>query len=102
MEVAKALKDLVALATDVNSAGNWAKLFFPYVALKVPKKEDRVSNLTKWVKSPIGVFLADPNSAETESHVFGRKFSTSMTTGKKIEVKLPDGDVRGAIRLLHQ
>jgi RFX DNA-binding domain-containing protein len=60
LNVASALTTLIMTAKESNKDEDWAKLFlFSYKSLPVPKKEDRVKKLTKWVKDRVSDFVRD-------------------------------------------
>jgi len=76
---------------------------FPYAALSVPRKEDKVTNLTKWVKGQVEAASTSPFSEARRPpprRGVAAGAAEKFDSGKKVEAKLSDGDVRGAIRLL--
>ncbi|OXA58286.1 Retrovirus-related Pol polyprotein from type-2 retrotransposable element R2DM [Folsomia candida] len=98
MEVAKALAKIIEEVTTTNSEESWFKLFsFPYAVVPVPTKSDKVKNLTTWVKSRVLQWFVTPSRPRPQ---FAKPSRPQETIAKKVEAKLADGDVRGAIRLL--
>jgi len=104
INVARALSALVDEVVESNTEEAWAKLFFfPYVALAVPSKSDKVTNLTKWVKGQVGVAADSPFPVAPRRPPPRRQVGSGVKktdVAMKVEAKLADGDVRGAIRLL--
>ena len=107
---ADALANLLEKAVASSEHGPWSKLMrFPYEALSV-KEELNNSSLTKKIKQQITTY------ADTSCALSSQKDSTKSTyravandrkkkmSGDKlkrgVELKLSDGDVKGAIRLL--
>lgn len=100
MAVANCLTKLLKEVVESGEEDSWRKLLlFTYATLAVPEKADKVKNLTTWVKN---------RTAEWDSNFFIPQLrpprpsatkSTNDATAKKVEAKLADGDIRGAIRL---
>src|SRR5665811_1129593 len=71
-------------------------------------KSGNHNNLTKWVKDNIVKWRGDPSNAipdprpppKPSKPPQGGVDKLSSDVGRKVEAKLADGDVRGAIRLL--
>ncbi|OXA61805.1 RFX-like transcription factor daf-19 [Folsomia candida] len=99
-----ALTKTVQEVTTTNSEEAWeALLLFPYHVLQVPRKSDKVVNLTKWVKDLAHRWGTDRQSTTPAPRVPRPPISTEQQQqqrAKKVEAKLSDGDVGGAIRLL--
>jgi len=86
-----------------NSEDAWQKLLvFPYATLCIPKESDEVKNLTKWIKDQATSWANSPMLPKARpGNTRKRKPrpDTDLSLAKKIEAKLADGDIRGAIRL---
>ncbi|OXA43090.1 LINE-1 retrotransposable element ORF2 protein [Folsomia candida] len=104
LTVAQALTKTVQEVTTTNSEEAWeALLLFPYHVLQVPRKTDKVVNLTKWVKDLAHRWTTARKSTMPAPRVPRPPVSTEQQQqqrAKKVEAKLSDGDVQGAIRLL--
>ncbi|XP_021962574.1 uncharacterized protein LOC110858198 [Folsomia candida] len=100
-EVARALTKVLEEVTTANTEEVWGKLFlFPYACLPVPQKTDKVKNLTTWVKSRVARWLVDQTAPPPrQKRPPAKPPRVIESVAKKVEAKLADGDVRGAIRL---
>lgn len=100
MAVAHCLTKILKDVVESGDEQSWRKLLlFTYAALPIPQRADRVKNLTTWVKTRTAAW--DANFFIPEPHP-PRPSSTKSShdeTSKKVEAKLADGDIRGAIRL---
>lgn len=96
-------QSLTQILKEVNSGENeesWRKLLlFTYAVLPVPQKSDQVKNLTTWVKSRTSAWEENFATPQPLPPRPPNKKPPGNDTSKKIEAKLADGDVRGAIRL---
>jgi len=101
-EVAESLNQVLTEVLSSNDVVTWGRLLkFPYTALRVPHKSEKVRNLTTFVKSAASNWSAPtlqktpaPNQWKLPTQ------SANHSTIKKAEAKLADGDIQGAIRLL--
>lgn len=104
LPVAQALLRTIQEVTTTNHDDNWGKLFtFPYAVIAVPSKSDHVKNLTTWVKSRVVMWESDHTTAvppPRTPHPPSNKPQKQSQIAKKVEAKLSDGDISGAIRLL--
>src|SRR5207237_3353753 len=100
---AGSLADLLEEVAENNTEESWQKLLLmPFAALNIPKKSDRVKNLTTWVKANISAWTQDHVSSVPKTRPTVKmktRIESDMAVAKKVEAKLADGDVRGAIRL---
>jgi hypothetical protein len=103
LEVARVLADILTRVTRENSEVAWQNLLlFPYAVLNVPRECDEVKNLTKWVKDQASSWsqhLTLPQPRQRRDRPGKRRADSDVALAKKIEAKLGDGDIRGAIRL---
>ncbi|OXA48561.1 Retrovirus-related Pol polyprotein from type-1 retrotransposable element R1 [Folsomia candida] len=101
MEVARALTKILEEVTTTKTEDSWGRLFlFPYASLAVPQKTDKVKNLTTWFKSQVARWLLDQAAPPPRIARPPAKAPREMeNVTKKVEAKLADGDIRGAIRL---
>ncbi|OXA39608.1 hypothetical protein Fcan01_25760 [Folsomia candida] len=102
MAVSRCLTKVLKAVVESDDEEVWAKLLlFSYATLPVPQKTDEVKNLTSWVKASTADwdqrFSIPP--ARPPRPPSSRKGPPADTTAKKVEAKLSDGDIRGAIRL---
>lgn len=89
----------------MNDEHSWNELLlFPYATLKIPNESENVSNLTSYVRKNISLWhetstQSIPNlpSDQTNTDNIG---ANAKNIFKKVEAKLSDGDVSGALRLL--
>ena len=96
------LNNILTSIVDTNSLDSWFDLLiFPLAALHVPKKTEKVRNLTTWVKHNITNWresglsnIPDPRPPLKST------ISTETLRARRTEAKLADGDVHGAVRLL--
>lgn len=105
IQVAEAIAEAIDNVVQDNSESSWRDLFLlPYAILPVPEKSAHVTNLTSWVKHKTTTrhSLLSQNWLRILRLKTRMKFSDDASNiGKKIEAKLSDGDIRGAIRLLN-
>jgi len=103
LELARVLVKVILRVTQENSEEAWRDLLvLPYSTLNVPRECDEVKNLTKWVKEQVSSWSRDFSVPQARSRpALVRKFrpDSDVALAKKIEAKLGDGDIRGAIRL---
>jgi len=99
----KFLEDVV---TD-NSFDAWASLYLlPFSIFAVPSKEDKIQNLTTWVKDNCSKCSnkswkdLDLKPRLSLKKLVSSEFNLKSLT-KKVEAKISDGDIRRAIRLLN-
>ena len=121
---AEALSLLIDSAVDSGTSTSWSRLLcFPYAAFSVPRHETHKTenaSLTSKVKRSISAYMdvnsAEPINAETflsgqgctkqkdPKVTINRHPSNARNSGERLKrcvaLKLQDGDVRGAIRLL--
>jgi hypothetical protein len=91
----KILKDIVE---DKDKIEGWGRLLlFTYATLPVPQKSDNVKNLTTWVKNKSKNWDFSAPQPHPPRPPNKKAPSNDM---KKVEAKLADGDIRGAIRLV--
>jgi hypothetical protein len=103
-DVAEIFTRAINTAITSNTDNAYGNLFLlPYQVLAVPRKEDKVTNLTSWVRERVRNLEAGLPVKFTP-----RGFTPSLTKddqdksiGKKIEAKLSDGDTKGACRLIN-
>lgn len=105
ISVAEALTNILEEVINKNDAESWNKLFtFPYAVLTVPAKSEKVTNLTSWVKMRVSKWKTDPTTTiptgRQPSPSIHKPQQSQQMISKKVEAKLSDGDIRGAIRLL--
>src|SRR5882757_4207738 len=107
MTVAETLTRQLEATTSSDDGGNWGGLFaFGYCVLGVPPKEDkiRIRNMAKYVKSQVSEWDQNPSrtlpTARPPRPPSNGKKDTDKAKAKRIEAKLADADVSGAIRLL--
>lgn len=95
-----------------NSPLNWLRLFiFPFAVLRIPNKlKTNPKSLTALVKENLSLWKQNADISPdvfAKTHILSnkaksknqeKKFKTNLT--KKVESKLSDGDIRGAVRLL--
>lgn len=106
-DVANCLTNVVNQCVRMNDEHSWNRLLlFPYATLKIPNKNENVTNLTSYVRGNVKLWHENgirtiptlpPNQTsndETNTNL-NRK-----TIFKKVEAKLSDGDVSGALRLI--
>lgn len=100
--VARALSSTLQTVIATNTCEAWDNLFlFPYAVLSKPGSMDRAKNLTSWVKEHASSWLNSPFRPETRPlQPLPKKQQEAQSVAKKVEAKLADGDVRGAIRLV--
>lgn len=103
LEVARALTATLRELCSSNTVPVWRKLLlFSYKVLRVPEKSEKIKNLTSFVKKQASVFL-ESSGVDPEIPLYPTR-SSSNSAGhgcdvKKIEAKLADCDISGAIRL---
>ena len=100
--VAHSLKSVIDRLLNENSAASWEDLLlYPYAVLAVPESCDEVRNLTTWVKQNVRDWEDDPVAAVPLPRIRKTgKPGADPFNAKKVEAKLADGDIRGALRLL--
>lgn len=103
--LASTLTNVINNCVRSNNEESWnALLLFPYTALRLPEETENVTNLTTFVRQNIQLWNEKKInvSPRTESN---KAFNTvndnnDKQFSKKVEAKLADGDVSGALRLL--
>ena len=102
LTVAHCLTTVFKKLVEENCVAAWEELLlFPFAVLTVPEKSDEVKNLTTWVKKNVRLWEDDPSAAiPRPRHRKEGKSAPGAFQAKKVEAKLADGDVRGALRLL--
>lgn len=89
---AKKLESLVTKCSIKNDLESWFDLLmFSYIALQIPKRSSKKNKLTSIVKENINAFN------ESSIQVYKQK---TATLSKRIEGKIADGDIKGAVRIL--
>lgn len=89
----KRLEELIKCCVNNNDLPSWTNLLnFSYIALRVPKRSSKKNKLTSIVKKNIADF--DESTIQFSSEQ--RKASLS----KRVESKVSEGDIRGAVKLL--
>lgn len=102
-QAAEVLSGIIHRVTSVNDPEAWLDLFsFPLVALQLPRKSDKVKNLTTWVKSNIERWRQQGRSALPASVAEARQpvLAPEAQGAKRVEAKVAEGNVHGAVRLL--
>lgn len=90
---AKKLKELVATCVSSNNLGSWIDLLsFSYIALQVPKRSSKKNKLTSIIRKNILNF--------DESPVLNQVKPKTASLAKRVEMKISDGDIRGAVKIL--
>jgi len=100
-EVAILLAEHIERVVSQNSCTAWKNLFIlPYHLLAVPKKDEKVNNLTSWLKTKV-TMIRSPDMDNLHIPIASRpKKNRKSNFRKSVESKLAEGDTRGAIRLL--
>ena len=115
ISVAEELNILLEKCVKENSPRSWVNLFiFPYAVLKVPDKSRKnrsltltsiiKSNLTEWKNNKILNFKVffefyKPSQKINNKKVFSSKSKTEVLQSK-VQGKIAENDIKGAIRLL--
>lgn len=80
---------------DPNNLGNWRNLLiFPYVGLRLPEKKNLKCTLTTMVKRNLDAEL------HLQEEIGASSFLKETSLSRRVEAKISDGDVSGAVRLL--
>lgn len=83
---------MITKCTINNDLESWFDLLmFSYIALQIPKRSSKKNKLTSIVKENINAF------DESSIKVYKQK---TATLSKRIEAKIADGDIKGAVRIL--
>lgn len=100
MVVAQSLTRILNEVTSGESDESWRNLLlFSYAILPVPQKSDQVKNLTTWVKNHVATWDADFSTPQPLLPRPPSRKPPKDDVARKVEAKLADGDIRGAIRL---
>ncbi|CAG9760111.1 unnamed protein product [Ceutorhynchus assimilis] len=112
--IAEELSFLLNKCCSNNKLNDWIALFiFPYAVLKVPLKPKSVENLTSAVKFNVRDWSQNKllplksliNKYSNTKQAYKRKSKMEKTFGdsnflaKKVEIRISEGDIKGAIRL---
>lgn len=89
---AKKLESVITKCTNLNNLESWCDLLlFSYIALQIPKRSSKKNKLTSIVKNNINTF------DESSIKIYKQK---TAPLSKRIEAKIADGDIKGAVRIL--
>lgn len=92
---------MIRQVVNINDDDSWNNLLlFPYATLRIPSNSENVTNLTSFVRQNIRSW--NVNEVDIlENITIGKKSNQNGTEiYGKVEAKLSDGDVSGALRLL--
>lgn len=100
-DLAVALTNVIRQVVNENDEASWNNLLiFPYATLRIPSKDENVTNLTSFVRQNIRSWnVNDVNILENIAPNMSDNKRGNKIYGK-VEAKLSDGDVSGALRLL--
>jgi hypothetical protein len=109
LPLASELSTVIKKCTTNNDINSWTELLsFPYVALAMPNKMDSDHrNLTTKVKENVVLWQQSKDNVldflskiKQDPRGNVKKKSGNGNVGKKVELKISDGDIKGAIRLI--
>lgn len=100
-DLAASLTNVVRRVVNENNEQSWNNLLlFPYATLRIPNKDENVTNLTSFVRQNIKSW--DEGKVDIIQNITTNRNIDSRKNNifKKAEAKLSDGDINGAIRLI--
>lgn len=93
LAVATKLEELINSCTLSNDIQSYGRLLsFSYIALQVPKRSSKKNKLTSIIRNNISNFDCSP--------VLNQVAPRKATLAKRVENKISEGDIRGAVKLL--
>lgn len=103
--LASTLTNVINNCVRSKNEQSWnALLLFPYTALRLPEESENVINLTTFVRQNIQLWNENKINVsprtESKTKAFNTVNDNEKHFSKKVEAKLADGDVSGALRLI--
>lgn len=100
-DLAVSLTNVIRQVVNQNNEVAWNNLLlFPYATLRIPSKSENITNLTAFVRQNIKSW--NLNEVDIIENITQNRNNNQKGNAiyKKVEAKLADGDVSGALRLL--